>query len=245
MIVVGGEEAAGMVAAGASVLDVRGVVAYTRGHVPGAVRVSWRIGTAGGTYGELRGEGEAAGAFAAAGVDRGRTVLVVGDWDRGWGEEGRIAWDLMYLGHRDVHVLRDGMAGWGGGVEYLGPAVRAGVFEAEPRPEYRATRAEVEAAVKGGGRIVDVREPEEYAGAVLYGEARGGHIAGAVSVPWRGFLRGGAGGLAGTGGSGALIVHCTGGVRSAMVWVMLMDAGVVAKHYDGGWWDWSRSHAGG
>ena len=257
-IVVEAREAARLVAAGATVLDARGPSYYT-GHVPGAAQVSWRIGTAGGTDGSLSDPAGAAAALAALGVDAGRAVLVVGDWDRGWGEEGRIAWDLLYLGHQDVHVLQGGMAAWIGPVQYLPPSVTPGTFIAAPREGLRATAEEIGMMRQGGSGILDVRDPAEYAGATLHGEAWGGHIPGAISVPWRTLLSGEGFYKAGSsfflddaesphGDSVSSLLHagavyCTGGVRSALAWVILTDLGYPVAHYDGGWWDWSRRHA--
>ena len=81
--------------AGAVILDSRGRLDFLSGHLPGAQRVDWRIGVTGSLRtGALGPPALAAHDFAALGVDAARPVLVVGAWAHGWGEEGRIAWDL-------------------------------------------------------------------------------------------------------------------------------------------------------
>lgn len=231
-ILVDAREAAELVDRGATVLDARGPVAYLAGHLPGAVRVDWRLGVTGGPLSGTLGDPAKTGqAFAALGVDDHRPVLVVGDWTRSWGEEGRVAWNLVYLGHPAVSVLEGGQAAWIGPLE-AGPVTPSpGRFTVRPRPEVRATRARV---TEPGVRLVDVREPEEYAGATPYGEAVGGHIPGAVNLPWR-TLPGAAV------PEGPLVVYCTGGVRSAFAWVILTDAGHSVANYDGSWWEWARA----
>lgn len=231
-LVVDADEARARVDAGATVLDARGTLDYLAGHIPGAVRVDWRIGVDGGPLSGQLGDPVTVGArYAALGVDDRRPVLVVGDWTARWGEEARVAWDLVYLGHPSVAVLEGGMATWTGPLE-RGPVTPvAGRLTVRVRPEVRATRATVSA---GGHRLIDVREPDEYAGATRHGEAVGGHIPGAVNVPWRQVDRAAL-------PDGPLIVYCTGGVRSAFAWMRLTDAGRVVANYDGSWWEWARA----
>ena len=225
---VDGAGAAALLGRGATVLDSRGLVDFAMGHLPGAVRLGWRVGVEPGLTNGLLGDPQAAAAaFAAAGVDEERPVLVVGAWAGGWGEEGRLAWDLCYLGHPSVHILRGGAAAWVGPWAYLPGSPSPGRFRARVVPGLRAGRAEL---AQPGVTILDVREPDEFAGATRYGERRGGHIPGAVNRPWKGLLAG-VDPL-----PGRVITTCTGGVRSAMAWALLHAAGVDVCHHDGGWW---------
>ncbi|GDX79198.1 sulfurtransferase [Deltaproteobacteria bacterium] len=233
--IVSSTQAAALVEAHATVLDTRGRLAYFSGHIPGAVRVDWRIGVTGGFLsGKLGNPSAAAAAFESIGVDVDRPVLVVGEWDRGWGEEGRIAWDLAYLGHPAISVLEGGMAAWVGATTLSLPAPTRGRFPAQPKPGLRATVASIQG---GGSTVIDVRERAEFEGATPYGEARGGHIPGAVSLPWRGLL---AGDMPAAEPRVPLTVYCTGGVRSAMAWLWLTDRGYSVANYDGSWWEWAR-----
>jgi len=236
-----------LLGAGAIVLDTRSMVrVLADGHLAQAARVSWRIGTSGAlTDGALGDPTAAASAFAALGVQSRLPVLVVGDWDAGWGEEGRVYWDLEYLGHADVHVLRGGMQAWTGDrtrspLRTFSGTVSAADFIAAPRSSARVTTADLAAAVGSAGPplLLDVRERAEFAGATPYGERRGGHIPGAVSVPWRELL---AGGMPATQGR-AVVVTCTGGVRSGMAYLALRNANIVSvANYDAGMWGWTRS----
>lgn len=220
---------------GATVLDTRSSTSFLAGHVPGAVSVDWRIGVVGGLRsGTLGDPDDVAAAFAALGVSDTRRVLVIGDWTAGWGEEGRIAWDLDYLGHADVHVLSGGMDAWTGPRAYGPTWPTAGTFTGRPRPELRADRAAVKA---GQAVVIDVREPDEYAGSNTYLAAYGGHVPGAVNVPWRSLLPSD---IPADKGHPA-IVYCTGGVRSGFAWLTLSNAGYTVANYEGSWWDWAAN----
>lgn len=222
-------EAAALVDRGATVLDTRGPLDFLAGHIPGAVRVDWRIGVTGGPLSGTLGDG-AADAFAALGVDARRPVLVVGAWAEGWGEEGRIAWDLAYLGHPDVAVLH---GEWPGATTVLPSRPVRGAFTARPRPELRATRDDL------AGTLVDTRDPDEFAGARRHGEARGGHIPGAINAPWRELLKNDPK-LA---REARIVTYCTGGVRSAMAWLWLIHLGYPrVANYDGSWWEYAREN---
>ena len=237
---VDGAGAAALVARGATVLDTRGSTSFYAGHLPGAQRADWRAVTTGGFRSGTLGEPAAVAAvYAGLGVDRGRPVLVVGDWTAGWGEEGRIAWDLTWLGHPEVRILTEGMAAWTGATEHLPGRARIGSFTAAPRPELRITTAELAAAITRAAPplVLDVREPEEFAGATLYMEARGGHVPGAQNMPWKGILSADPA----LPRDRDLVVYCTGGVRSAMAWAALTGWGYTrVRNDDGSWWEWAR-----
>lgn len=231
--------AAALVAEGATVLDTRGRVDFLAGHIPGAQRVDWRIGTTGLLSGTLGPPDAVAAAYAGVGVDADRPVLAAGAWRDGWGEEGRVAWDLLYLGHAWVSILEGGVSAWPGPWERLPRSPRVGRFTARPRAELRMRTAELQAAVASGAPpvLLDVREPDEYAGATRYGEARGGHVPGARNVPWRQLLDTAPDLPRDT----PLVVYCTGGVRSAMAWAALTAHGFTrVRNDDGSWWEWAR-----
>lgn len=99
--------------------------------------------------------------------------------------------------------------------------------------------------------LIDSRSLEEFAGATLYGEQRGGHIPGAISLHFKdlidekGFLL-----------PSELILnkfnqlnfkqdtpivtYCTGGIRSAFVVAVLVNLGFTnVKNYAGSMWEWS------
>lgn len=241
----------------ATVLDTRGIVAFTRGHIDGAVRFDWQETRQGNeTGGRLPANLDAlAHRFSEAGVDDQRPVLVCGDGGRGWGEEARVSWVLDALGKSNVHVLDGGCAVWrdAGKAWSFGPgfARRAGKFTARPRFSARASLSDVREALADPNIVlIDVRARDEFEGATPYGEARGGHVPRAVNLDWRALsdaegrvLRGAA--LrsrltaVGVSESRPAIVYCSGGVRSAFVTELLREQGIDARNYDGSMWEWA------
>ncbi|MBL9008977.1 MAG: sulfurtransferase [Myxococcales bacterium] len=266
-IFVSAEQAAALSAAGATVLDARGR-GFWLGHLPFAQPIDWRDYVDGwGRTGRLPSDAAAmASGLIARGVDVARPVLVYGDAHRGYGEEGRIAWLLSYLGHPQVHILDGGYAAWrqAGQPISRGPSGRPsalGALRPQPQPAVRADKAQVQAAVSGVSRslVLDVRSETEWRGATPYFEARGGHIPGALSLDWRqlldenGRLRDAAAlrqALAALGVRSPdregreIIVYCTGGVRSAFAWAVLRHLGYAqVRNYDGSFWEWAADRS--
>ncbi|MDP2307625.1 MAG: rhodanese-like domain-containing protein [Pseudomonadota bacterium] len=225
---------------GASVLDTRATTAYLAGHIPGAVRVDWKAATVGGPLsGTLGAPAVVAAHYASLGVDSSRPVLVVGAFANAWGEEGRVAWDLAWLGHRSVYILEGGMPGWTGKRERLPSRVAPGQLVARERPELRVTTEALVAAMASAHPpvLLDVRDPDEFEGARKFRESRGGHIPGAQNVPWRTLFVGPPEIPRDT----PLVVYCTGGVRSGMAWAALTAHGYTVANNDGSWWAWART----
>ncbi|MDP2313956.1 MAG: rhodanese-like domain-containing protein [Pseudomonadota bacterium] len=232
--------AAALVANGATILDTRPMTAYLAGHVPGAVRVDWKANTVGGPLSGVLGPPESvAERYAALGVDAARPVLVVGAWANAWGEEGRVAWDLTWLGHRAVHILEGGMPAWTGVRERLPARAVPGTLTAAPRTDLRVSTEALAAALAAGHPpvLLDVRDPDEFEGARKFRESRGGHIPGARNVPWRGLFAN----PPDLPRDIPLVVYCTGGVRSGMAWAALTAHGYTVANNDGSWWAWART----
>lgn len=250
-------EAAELIGRGAAVLDAR-ARGYLWGHLPHAQPIDWLDFRDGwGRTGRLdRDVARIAQRLASRGVDEKRPVLVYGTAQHGFGEEGRIAWMLAYLGHPDVAILDGGIAAWQqsgqklwrGLSEKVTPGAR---FVPSVQGDLRADKQAVRAAERGPAILLDVRSREEYHGATPYLEARGGHIPGARHLDWRAALDG-SGRLRspaelqaiftplGVGKDSEVIVYCTGGVRSAFAWAILRRLGVVrVRNYDGSFWEWA------
>jgi thiosulfate/3-mercaptopyruvate sulfurtransferase len=256
---------------GIAVLDARNAREFAAGHVPGARHVDWREWTLErpgalnvlfgnpARWGRVPDVGAALEMrLRALGLSNARPVLVVGA-PGGWGEEGRVAWNLLYWGADEVWLLDGGFPAWqterARGVE-SGEArkVAPGNFVLDVRPERRIETRELRAAADAPATsLLDARTPEEFAGETMAGQRRGGHIPGARLVPAKSLYR--ADGryvgaeelqrLAGLGpsaskGPGRPITYCTGGVRSALLAVLLeARLGAVAANYDGSLWEWS------
>lgn len=251
--------------AGAVVLDARGS-GYLLAHLPAAQAVDWRDYRDGwGRTGRLHPDaGAMAGRLARLGVDAGRPVLVYGEGAQGFGEEGRIAWLLLYLGHQQVYLLDGGLAAWRGEGRPIerGPTLRSprpGTFPPQVQAALRADRAAVQRTLGTAPErpiLVDVRSEAEWHGATPYFEARGGRIPGARWLEWVRLLDPSGKlksdevlgrelsqlGLQDRGHE--IIVYCTGGVRSAFVVMVLKKLGYTrVRNYDGSFWEWAADRS--
>jgi len=102
----------------------------------------------------------------------------------------RLWWALSYYGHDRVRVLDGGLRAWQAEGRPLStdvPAPEPATFTPRVRPEWKASKDDVVAAIgRSGTVIVDCLSPELYRGGGerhLWGQRRG-HIPGALNVPY-------------------------------------------------------------
>jgi len=239
------------------VIDTRPSIDYRKGHIPGAINLQWTQFTylIGPKYWQLLPLPTVQQRLGQAGISRNHGIVIYNDQENGWGEDGRVFWMLSYLGQERIQILNGGWNRWileGRETTREVQARPAAVFEAEVKPEVLATKAWMVEKYEGSGvRIIDGRSPEEYGGAVLYGEARGGHIPGAVNLPWGETLSQDFSikpaaelnkTLSGMGLNTAseVAVYCTGGVRSGFLFFILKLLGYTnVRNYDGSFWEWA------
>jgi len=246
-------------------IDARPDKLYRAGHPKGAVHADWtefRDSEATLMTGKLDADlDRLAAVFAAKGVGGDMWAIVFGDPLDLWGEEGRIAWTLRYLGATKVSVVDGGYAAWTGAGLPTGKGVVTrppAEFTAEVVDKYMARKRDVQRFSEDRENwqtvLVDVREPGEYRGAPdapSYGALRVGHVPGAVNLPWRTLLdESGKVKSAevlgeillekGIRPDAHIITYCTGGVRSAHTWYVLDSLGYPSvKNYAASWWEWS------
>ena len=161
---------------------------FEAGHIPGAaLSPSWQI--KGSEHTRLVAPPDEAKAwFESVGI--GDDTLVVG-YDRFHSRDaGRLWWVLNYYGHANVKVLNGGWTKWaaeGRPVE-SGPSRVAGgatFTPSAPRIEIADTVDTLREAVGSPGAVIwDVRALAEYTGENSRGNARVGHVPGAVHLEW-------------------------------------------------------------
>lgn len=245
------QQARDAVQAGAVPVDARGKSAWVSPRIPGSGALKWLTLRRGVARSGLLAEdlGRLGRAIRGAGVRRDRPVLVYGDADRGWGEEGRIFWMLEHLGHGQVHILDGGFQAWqaaGLKTGRLTSPAEPGDFE----PQWGAGRLRVEEVIRAqqtsSHTLWDCRTQEEFEGATPFGEVRPGHIPGAKHLHWKDLLDPTGRVLQDTALRALLkdfrapvVPLCTGGVRAAFCYAVLRHLGVETALFDGSMWEWA------
>lgn len=237
-----------------TLLDARGGSWLTRRSLANAVRVRWEdfaergAARRGFLVPDLQ---ETARRLAALGVRPERPTVVVGDGAGGWGEEGRIVWMLWYLGISNAAPMS--MPEWSrAGTRYRPIRVGGGT---DWQPHVDSTLRCAVPTAPPDAVVLDARGRDEYLGAALYGEARGGHVPGARHLAWDTFFERESGAYdsdalarhleaLGVARDSLIVCYCTGGVRSAYLTIRLRQAGFArAANDDGGMWAYSATDA--
>lgn len=91
------------------VLDARSSFEYGLGHWSEAIHFPWeKLAESGQTGQLLKDSSRAVRLISLVGVDPKTPVIVVGEGHKGQGEEGRLAWALIYYGLNDVQTVSQG-----------------------------------------------------------------------------------------------------------------------------------------
>lgn len=242
------------------IIDARSAKDYAAGHLPGAVNAPWQSladmsgkpGDPG--WGVTLAADQLAAAIGALGISNDSRVVVYSATPSGWGEDGRVAWALRQAGLDEISILDGGIEAWkesGGEISTEVAIPKPASFSVTALDTaLTAAKEEVRAAL-GKARILDARAPEEYAGAQKYGEARGGHLPGAINVPWTEVFDAKGRVLdpaelasrmkkAGITPQDEIIAYCTAGIRSAHLVLALREAGFThARNYDASFHEWA------
>jgi len=254
-----------LIAAGATVLDVRTQVAYICGHAPDAVRVTWQQFSQQQppNKGKLLDDAEVLEQkLRQIGISNNTPVIVVGNPEQPWhfGEEGRIVWMLHTLGHLQAAFVDGGhpalvKAGvpsvWG-----ISKAKKTGDFQLLQRTKtWEISSEELKNGLSAHKLIaIDTREYREYTGATPYGEKQGGHIPGAVHFYFKDLLDENGCLLSAEeialklkqleiNSGSAIAAYCTGGIRSAFFVAVLVNLGFTnVRNYAGSMWEWSQAN---
>jgi 3-mercaptopyruvate sulfurtransferase SseA len=177
------------------IIDARAQSLYKgqQGHLPNAVNAEWTYfanmgGKAGDpNWGDIPDGATLAKKFSALGIDGKKEVIVYGDGGD-WGQAGWVVWALRMTGFKNARVLDGGFTVWrasGGKTSDKTTTNKPVTYpNANIDPSYSVTTAWLAEHVNDPAiRIVDVRSDREYTGEIRpFGEARPGHIPGAVNV---------------------------------------------------------------
>lgn len=236
---------------------------YEIGHIPGAVKVDWFTVL----QDQVRRDFLSREAFeqlnTRLGISNDSTVVFYGDKSNWFA--CYALWIYQYFGHERVKIMNGGRAKWekeGRPMTREVPQYPQTEYKASPRNDsIRAFRDDVFEQIKTGEALVDVRSPQEYSGELLHmpnypqeGATRGGHIPGAVNIPWskavseedstfksaqelRELYEG-----HGVTPDEEVIAYCRIGERSSLTWFVLKHllGYPEVKNYDGSWTEWGN-----
>jgi thiosulfate/3-mercaptopyruvate sulfurtransferase len=252
---------------GVRILEVdEDILLYDTGHVPGALKIDWQRDFWDPVVRDFVDERAFAELMGRLGIANDTTVVLYGDKSNWWA--AYAFWFLRYAGHENLKLMNGGRAKW----EAEGRPMTREVPEVAPavyRPRYRnellrAYRDEVLKHVikvqEGRGALVDVRSPAEYKGELTHmpeypqeGVLRGGHIPGAVNIPWAEAVQ--EDGTfkpfeelkklyqeRGVTPDKEVIVYCRIAERSSHTWFVLtyLLGYPKVKNYDGSWTEWGN-----
>jgi thiosulfate/3-mercaptopyruvate sulfurtransferase len=237
--------------------------AYDQGHVSGASGWNWQTQLQDPVRRDLVDKRAFEELLGRSGITNDTAIIAYGDnnnWFAAW-----AFWQLKYYGHNDVRLMNGGRKKWLEEKRPLSteaPRPQTATYRAkDPDQTIRARREEVFAVLdrRSAAKLVDVRSVDEFTGKVIAPPGmtetaqRGGHIPGAVNVPWAQAvnedgtfktvdalkqLYGGKG----VTGDTEVIAYCRIGERSSHTWFVLRYLLGYAKvrNYDGSWTEWGN-----
>jgi thiosulfate/3-mercaptopyruvate sulfurtransferase len=236
---------------------------YDTGHIPGAVRVDWFTTLQHPIRRDFLPKEEFEKVCSQLGVTQDTVLVFYGDKSNWFA--CYAFWVFQYYGHKNARIMNGGRAKWekeGRSFTKEVPSFPTSVYTAkEPETDIRAFRDEVFQHIQEGKPLVDVRSPKEYSGELLHmpsypqeGASRGGHIPGAVNIPWAqatqeidGTFKAAAELRSLYEGKGVtpeenIIAYCRIGERSSHTWFVLkyLLGYPNVKNYDGSWTEWGN-----
>lgn len=244
------------------IVDCRGKKAVKKETLEGAIGVVWQdICTCDESYGAAGDEGwgkipEASDLqerLSKLGMTKEKEIIMVGETTGGWGDDARVLWELVAAGYENVKMVDGGFTALKaaevpmqkGGSEPVAGEVSIESFDMTHVMETEELTENYEEYV-----ILDVRTKKEYDGAKKYGEAKGGHLPGAIFFPYTEMFREDDTLKsneeiitmiedAGVTKDDKIVAYCTGGIRSAYVQLVLEMCGYENTwNYDQSFWRW-------
>jgi thiosulfate/3-mercaptopyruvate sulfurtransferase len=234
---------------------------YMLGHIPGSVLLDWKADINDPLTRNVLNREAAENLMQRVGVNDDTTLVLYGDFNNWFA--AFAFWVLKYYGVKDVRLMNGGRKKWLEEDRPLTkdtPSYAKGNFKAlSPDTNIRVFLKYVKDTL-GSKVLVDVRSPKEFTGEILAPPEyptehaqRGGHIPGAVNIPWaqavnedgtfksteelkklyesKGVTR-----------DKEVIAYCRIGERSSHSWFVLkyLLGYPNVKNYDGSWTEWGN-----
>ena len=236
--------------------------AYEKGHIGNAVGWNWTTQLNDNTRRDIPNPRQFEELCSASGIGNDHTVVLYGD-NNNWFAAFAF-WQFKIYGHKNLHLMNGGRKKWeleGRPLTADLPAIklteyRAGVADTS----LRARRDNIFQILSGKqSYLIDVRSPDEFTGKVIAPPGmtetaqRGGHIPGAVNVPWsKAVAEDGTfkpyDELAalyeaqGVRPDKEAVAYCRIGERSSHTWFVLkyLLGFEKVRNYDGSWTEWGN-----
>jgi thiosulfate/3-mercaptopyruvate sulfurtransferase len=244
-------------------VDYDPIANYNLGHIPGAVLFDWKADMNDPLSRDIVNQKQLEDLLSRSGVNKDTTLVLYGDFNNWFA--AFAFWILKYYGFVKVVLMNGGRKKWlaeDREVTREIPAHTRAVYEANgPNEEIRIYLDGVKKSLgKRDMALVDVRSPAEFTGEITAPPEypnehaqRGGHIPGAVSIPWSQAVKEDgtfktAEDLAklyqskGITPDKEIITYCRIGERSSFSWFVLkyLLGYPKVRNYDGSWTEWGN-----
>ncbi len=236
---------------------------YDTGHVPGAIKLDWFTALQAPLERDFLTQIAFEKLMSEVGISNDTTVVFYGDKNNWFACYS--FWLFEYYGHRDRKIMNGGRNKWameGRPMTREVPSYPKTNYRAQPPDKsIRAYREEVFKHIDQHLPLVDVRSPQEYTGELIHmpgypqeGAQRGGHIPGAMNIPWSMAINQADGTFKSADELRQLyethnirpdkkiIAYCRIGERSSHTWFVLkyLLGYPDVKNYDGSWTEWGN-----
>ena len=236
---------------------------YNLGHIPGAVLFDWRKDINDPLKRDILSKEQLETLLSKSGIGNDSTIVLYGDFNNWFA--AFAFWTFKYYGVSKVVLMNGGRKKWlaeDREVTREQPHNTATTFKAKETDE--SIRTYLDGVKKTLGQenaiLVDVRSPAEFTGEITAPPEypnehaqRGGHIPGAVSIPWSQAVKEDGtfkslGDLAnlyqnkGVTPEKDVVTYCRIGERSSFSWFVLkyLLGYPNVKNYDGSWTEWGN-----
>lgn len=236
--------------------------AYEKGHIRNAVGWNWSTQLNDNVRRDIPNQQQFEKLCGNSGLSGDNTVVLYGD-NNNWSAAFAF-WQFKIYGHQDVRLMNGGRKKWeleGRAFTTEVPAIAPTQYRASsPDTTLRARRDDIfEVLEKKHAYLVDVRSPDEFTGKVIAPPGmtetaqRGGHIPGAVNVPWSRVVNDDGTfkrfdelvrlyEAQGIRPGREAVAYCRIGERSSHTWFVLkyLLGFEKVRNYDGSWTEWGN-----
>ena len=236
---------------------------YELGHIPGAALFDWKNDINDPLYRNVLSKQACEHLLQRAGINTDTTLILYGDFNNWFA--AFAFWVFTYYGYKNVKLMNGGRKKWLEEDRPMSkdiPHYSDGNFKAtEPDMNIRVFLSYVKETLSAKDKaLVDVRSPKEFTGEILAPPEyptehaqRGGHIPGAVNIPWSQAVNDDGTFKSveelkklyhtkGITSDKEIIAYCRIGERSSHTWFVLkyLLGYPNVKNYDGSWTEWGN-----